>query len=185
LASGTAQRLGALVAIVVCVQVIDPAQLRAAVDPTYAEYPDHAGAARFVQSLHPGPHDIVVAEDALMQTYYLGHVDYWLQDKAMAAPYLHEVDGRWADIYTDTPLIGSGRQLEQLVARRDRGAIYVIGSGEIQPHADLMEGNGIERVLDSPAFRLIYVGRDHLTDVWKVDAPQHTLTAATSAARGG
>ena len=185
LASGTAQRLGALVAIVVCVLVIDPAQLRAAVDPTYAEYPDHAGAARFVQSLHPGPHDIVVAEDALMQTYYLGHVDYWLQDKAMAAPYLHEVDGRWADIYTDTPLIGSGRQLEQLVARRDRGAIYVIGSGEIQPHADLMEGNGIERVLDSPAFRLIYVGRDHLTDVWKVDAPQHTLTAATSAARGG
>ena len=184
MASGTARGLNALLAIVVCVLVIDPAQLRAAVDPTYAEYPDHAGAARFVQSLHPGPHDIVVAEDALMQTYYLGHVDYWLQDEAMAAPYLHRVDGRWADIYTDTPLIGSAQQLERLVARRDRGAIYVIGSGEIQPHADLMEGKGIERVLDSSAFRLIYVGRDHLTDVWKVDAPQHTLTAATSAARG-
>jgi hypothetical protein len=175
---------GVAIAVVVCALVIDPARLRAAADPTYAQYPDHEGAAQFVESLHPAPHDIVVAEDALMQTYYLGHVDYWLQDEAMAAPYLHQVDGRWADIYTDTPLIGSGRQLERLVARRDRGAIYVIGSGEIQPHADLMEGKGIERMLDSSAFHLIYVGRDHLTDVWKVDAPQHTLTAATSAARG-
>jgi Dolichyl-phosphate-mannose-protein mannosyltransferase len=173
-------RFGA-VAIVVCTLVIDPARLRAAADPTYAQYPDHEGAARFLQSLHPGPHDIVVAEDALMQTYYLGHVDYWLQDKAMAAPYLHQVDGRWTDIYTDTPLIGSGRQLERLVARRNRGAIYIVGSGEIQPQAALMEGKGIERMLDSPAFHVIYVGRDRLTDVWKVDAP-HTLTAAASAA---
>jgi Dolichyl-phosphate-mannose-protein mannosyltransferase len=176
---------GVAAAVVVCALVIDPARLRAAADPTYGQYPDHEGAAQFVESLHPAPHDIVVAEDALMQTYYLGHVDYWLQDEAMAAPYLHQVDGRWADIYTDTPLIGSGRQLERLVARRDRGAIYVIGSGEIQPHADLMEGQGIERMLDSSAFHLIYVGRDHLTDVWKVDAPQHSLTAASNAGRGG
>ena len=175
---------GVAVVAVVCALVIDPARLRAAADPTYAQYPDHEGAAQFVQSLHPGPHDIVVAEDALMQTYYLGHVDYWLQDEAMAAPYLHQVDGRWADIYTDTPLIGSGRQLRRLLARRDRGAIYIIGSGEIQPNADLMEGQGIETLLDSSAFHLIYVGRDHLTNVWKVDAPQHTLTAATGAARG-
>jgi hypothetical protein len=176
---------GVAVAVAVCALVIDPARLRAAADPTYGQYPDHEGAAQFVESLHPAPHDIVVAEDALMQTYYLGHVDYWLQDEAMAAPYLHQVDGRWADIYTDTPLIGSGRQLERLVARRDRGAIYVIGSGEIQPHADLMEGEGIERMLDSSAFHLIYVGRDHLTDVWKVDAPQHSLTAASNAGRSG
>jgi hypothetical protein len=180
---------GVAAAVVVCALIVDPARLRAAADPTYGQYPgqypDHEGAAQFVQSLHPGPHDIVVAEDALMQTYYLGHVDYWLQDAAMAAPYLHQVDGRWADIYTDTPLIGSGRQLERLVARRGRGAIYIIGSGEIQPHAELMEGKGIEGMLDSPAFHLIYVGRDHLTDVWKVDAPQHALAAARAAAGGG
>ena len=171
-------------AVLVCALVVDPARLPAAVNPSYAAYPDHAGAAQFVRSLHPGPHDILIAEDALMQTYYLGHVDYWLQDKGMAAPYLHELDGRWTDIYTDTPLIGSGRQLERLVAQRDRGAIYVIGSGASQQDADLMQGKGIERVLGSPSFHLIYVGRDHLTDVWKVDAPGHPLTAASSAARG-
>jgi hypothetical protein len=173
----------AAAAVVLCALVVDPTRLGAAVDPTYARYPDHEGAAQFVQSLHPGPHDILVAEDALMQTYYLGHVNYWLQDEAMAAPYLHKTDGRWTDIYTDTPLIGSGRQLERLVARRNRGAIYVIGSGESQQDAELMRGRGIARVLDSSAFHLIYVGRDHLTEVWKVDAPEHPLTAASNAAR--
>ena len=118
-----------------------------------------------------------------MQTYYLGHVDYWLEDKEQAAPFLHRVDGKWADIYTDTPLIGSGSQLERLVSRRDRGAIYVIGSGENGAvRKTLMRGLGIEQVLESPAFHLIYVGRDHRTDVWKVDAPPHPLTAASSAA---
>jgi hypothetical protein len=174
---------GVAAAVVLCALVVDPARLGAAVDPTYAQYPDHEGAARFVRSLHPGPHDILVAEDALMQTYYLGHVNYWLQDEAMAAPYLHKTGGQWTDIYTDTPLIGSGRQLERLVARRDRGAIYVIGSGESQQDAELMQGRGIARVLDSSAFHLIYVGRDHLTEVWKVEAPQHSLTAASNAAR--
>jgi hypothetical protein len=164
--------------------VVDPARLQAAVDPTYAEYPDHQGAARFIESLHPAPNDILVAEDPLMQTYYLGHVDYWLQDKEMAAPFLHQVDGRWADIYTDTPLIGSGSALQRLVARRDRGAIYVIGSGENGAvRKTLMRGLGIQQVLDSAAFHLIYVGRDHLTDVWKVEPPAHPLTAASNAAR--
>ncbi len=48
----------------------------------------------------------------------------------------------------------------------------------------LMRGLGIAQVLDSPAFHLIYVGRDHLTDVWKVDAPVHPMTAASNAASG-
>ena len=88
-------------------------------------------------------------------------------------------------MYTDAPLIGSGAQLEQLVSRRDRGAIYVIGSGEnASDRKIIMRGLGIEQALESPAFHLVYVGRDHLTDVWRVDAPRHTLTAASDADRG-
>ena len=179
-----APALGVAAAAVVALLVIDPARLHAAVDPTYGLYPDHKGAAEFVESLHPGPADILVVEDPLMQTYYLGHVDYWLENKEMAAPFLHEVDGRWADIYTDTPLIGSGRQLERLVARHDRGAIYVIGSGEnASGRKTLMRGLGIEQVLDSQEFHLIYVGRDRLTDVWKVDA-RRPLEAEARTAHG-
>lgn len=175
---------GAAAAAILCILVINPVRLRAAVVPTYAHYPDHKGAAEFVASRHPAPDDVIIAEDDLMQTYYLGHVDYWLQDRETAAPFLVRHDGRWVDVYTDTPLIGSGEQLEQLVASRDRGAIYVIGSGEnADGRSMLMRGLGIEQVLDSPAFHLIYVGRDRLTDVWEVDAPGHALTAAARAAR--
>jgi hypothetical protein len=176
----------ALAAALVCILVIDPARLPAAVNPTYAEYPDHKGAAEFVKSQHPGPHDIIVAEDALMQTYYLGHIDYWLEDRQVAAPFLRKVDGRWVDEYTGVPLIGSGRQLERLVKRRNRGAIYVIGSGENWPgRKTLMRGLGIEQVLRSPAFHLVYVGRDHLTDVWKVAPPRTRHAAPAAAAHGG
>ena len=178
-------RFGAAAAAVVCLLVIDPARLEAAVDPTYAQYPDHKGAAEFIESQRLTPNDIIVAEDALMQTYYLGHVNYWLQDREQAAPFLQELNGRWVDVYTDAPLIGSGAQLEQLVSRRDRGAIYVIGSGEnASDRKIILRGLGIEQALESPAFHLVYVGRDHLTDVWRVDAPRHTLTAASDAGRG-
>ncbi len=181
----TSVRGGVAAAAILGLLVIDPLRLHAAVDPTYAYYPDHKGAAQFVASLHPGPDDIIVAEDPLMQTYYLGHVDYWLQNREMAAPFLLELRGRWVDEYTDTPLIGSGEQLERLVGLPHRGAIYVIGSGENeQDGRKLMRGDGIAQVLDSPAFHLIYVGRDHLTDVWKVDAPGHPLEAAARAAHG-
>lgn len=170
--------LASAAAAVVFALVIDPAHLEAAVDPSYAHYPDSVGAAAFVKSLHPGPKDIIVAEDAVMQTYYLGHVDYWLEDKELAAPFLHKLDGRWVDIYTDTPLIGSGKQLERLVASRNRGAIYVIGSGEDQQDGrKAMRGLGIAKVLRSPAFHIVYVGRDGRTDVWKVNAPSDALTA--------
>jgi hypothetical protein len=108
-----------------------------------------------------------------------------LQDREEAAPFLHKLDGKWVDEYTDAPLIGSGAQLERLADRRDRGAIYVIGSGEnAADRKTLMRGLGIEQALESPAFHLVYVGRDHLTDVWRVDAPRHPLTAASSAADG-
>lgn len=173
---------GMVAAAVVCALVIDPARLGAAVDPTYAHYPDHKGAAEFVESLHPKPADVIVAEDTVMQTYYLGHVDYWLMNEEVAAPFMHEVDGRWVDEYTNTPLLGTGRQLGRLVASRDRGAIYVIGSGENeQDGRKLMRGLGIAQELQSPAFHLIYVGRDGLTDVWKVDAPKHPLMAGREA----
>jgi hypothetical protein len=180
-----AARYGAAAAAVLCLLVIDPSRLPAAVNPSYAHYPDHEGAAAFVKSQHPGPHDIIVAEDALMQTYYLGHVDYWLEDRDMAAPFLRKVDGRWVDEYTGAPLIGSGAQLKRLVARPHRGAIYVIGSGEEQQDGrKLMRGLGIAQVLDSSAFHLVYVGRDHLTEVWKVDPPRQESTLA-SVAHGG
>jgi hypothetical protein len=162
----------AALAVLACLVVVNPVKVALAVDSGYASHPDHKGAAEFVASLHPGPQDIIVAEDVLQQTYYLGHVDYWLVNKKVAAPFMHLVKGRWLDFYTDTPLIGSGLELERLVEEPGRGAIYVIGSGENQEDGrSLMRAFGISEALQSPPFRSIYVGRDGFTRVWKVDAP--------------
>jgi hypothetical protein len=160
------------VATVAFLVVVNPVQVAKSIDSGYADHPDHKGAAEFVTNLHPGPHDIIIAEDVLQQTYYLGHVNYWLYNKKMAAPFMHKVKGRWLDFYTDTPLIGSGSELEELVERSDRGAIYVIGSGEDVGHGrELMTAQGISEALNSPPFKSVYLGRDGLTRVWKVDAP--------------
>ena len=68
--------------------------------------------------------------------------------------------------------------LEALVARPDRGAIYVIGSGENQEDGRrLMRGFGISEALRLPDFRPIYRGRDGLTQVWKADAPRSAARA--------
>ena len=159
-----------------CLLVVNPIHVAAAVDSGYAHHPDHKGAAEFVAGLHPGPQDIIVAEDVLQQTYYLGHVDYWLVNKQVAAPFMHSVNGRWLDFYTDTPLIGSGVELERLVENQNRGAIYVIGSGENQEDGrSLMRAFGISEALQSPPFRLVFRGRDGFTLVWKVDAPSPTV----------
>lgn len=159
-------------AALACLLVVNPVQVAEAMDSGYATHPDHKGAAEFVAAAHPGPRDIIVAEDVLQQTYYLGHVDYWLVNKQVAAPFMHLVNGRWLDFYTDTPLIGTGVELERLVEKRDRGAIYVIGSGENQEDGrSLMRAFGISEALRSPPFRLVFQGRDGFTRVWKVDAP--------------
>jgi len=170
----------AVAAVLACLLVVNPVHVARAMESGYARHPDHKGAAEFVASLHPGPRDILVAEDVLQQTYYLGHVDYWLVNKDVAAPFMHRVRGQWVDFYTDTPLIGTGVELEQLVERSDRGAIYVIGSGENQEDGrSLMRAFGISEALHSPPFHLVYRGRDGLTKVWKADAPSGTF------ARGG
>ena len=53
---------------------------------------------------------------------------------------------------------------------------YVIGSGENQEDGrSLMRAFGIARALHSPPFRSVYVGRDGVTHVWKVDAPSPSI----------
>jgi hypothetical protein len=164
------------VAVLAVILIVNPIQVAKAVDSGYSNHPDHKGAAEFVTRVHPGPHDIIIAEDVLQQTYYLGHVDYWLQNKQVAMAFMHQVHGRWLDFYTGTPLIGSGSELEQVVERPDRGAIYVIGSGENYENGrSLMRALGIAQALDSPPFRSVYLGRDGVTHVWKVDAPQPSV----------
>ena len=159
-------------AAVVCVLVVNPIAFARTVHSGYATNPDHQGAAAFIQSINPGPNDIVIAEDVLEQTYYLGHVDYWLQSRAVASSYILNVNGVWRDFYTNTPLIGSPEDLRQIISKPGRGAIYIIGSGENQEDGRrFVRGEGLAKMLESRLFKVIYRGRDNLTTVLKMPAP--------------
>jgi hypothetical protein len=142
------------------------------VNSGYTNHPDHQGAAAYIRSIHPAPRDILIAEDVLEQTYYLGHVDYWLESRDVAGGYVRMRNGRLEDFYTNVPLIGTAEELEALIARRDRGAIYVIGSGENQADGRrFMRGPGLSALLESPRFKEVWRGRDKLTTVLKVPPP--------------
>ncbi|MGH8227192.1 MAG: hypothetical protein ACREU3_04685, partial [Steroidobacteraceae bacterium] len=161
-----------LAAAIVCLLVANPGSLARTVYGGYSDHPDHQGAARFMRSQHLGPRDIVVAEDAIEQTYYLGHVDYWLEGRTMASQFVHEVHGRLADIYTGAPLIGTGAALARLIHDPGRGTLYIIGSGEQQQDGRrAARGPGIEHILEALSRRVVFVGRDGLTKVWRIPSP--------------
>jgi hypothetical protein len=177
--TGISMRWAAVFACLLCILFVNPLGVARVVNAGYTIHPDHKGAAEFMKSLQVAPNDIVLAEDVLEQTYYLGHVDYWLISPAVAEDYVEDWHGKMLDIYTHTPVIDSGAELDNLIAKRGRGAIYVIGSGENQDdERRYMRGMEIYNMLHSDTFKRIYLGRDGLTEILKVDAPPATQLAA-------
>ena len=158
---------------------VNPVSLAHAVNAGYTIHPDHKGAAEYIRSIGTRPGDLIVAEDSLQQTYYLGHIDFWLRGMQDAAQFSYLKDGTLHDIYTDAPLIGDGESLLALVARRNRGTIYIIGSGEVRgEELPIFRSDGIFEALRRPIFVPIFLGRDGLTQIWKVSAPDADPAAA-------
>ncbi|MET0659650.1 MAG: glycosyltransferase family 39 protein [Steroidobacteraceae bacterium] len=141
------------------------------VNAGYSIHPDHKGAADYVRSVRQ-PHDVILAEDVLQQTYYLGRVNYWLIGERTAKKFTRVIDGRRLDIYTHTPVLTEAPQLEALIASRERGAIYIVGSGEQQQDGRrLARGPTLAPFLERARWDVVYRGRDGLTNVWRIPEP--------------
>ena len=138
----------------------------------YSLHPDHVGAAQFVLSQHPGPRDIIVAEDAIVQKYYLPRIDYWLMARESIIDFVRNYDGVFRDIYTGSRIIGNDADLQAVLDQPDRGAIYIIGSGENQEDGRrYMRGAQLHARLSSSEFPVVFTGRDGLTKVWRIPPP--------------
>jgi hypothetical protein len=177
----------ALFAVLIGVAIVNPFAVGNAIKAGRS-FPDHRGAAQYMRSVKLGPRDVVVAEEVLMQTYYLGHVDYWLYNAHLAAMYVERFNGKFVDVYTHTPIIGTGAEFRALINQPDRGAIYVIGSGEDRQDGLSMPGPEIFALLKSPIFKVVYTGADGRTQVLKSDAPAAVavpVAPAGSAPSGG
>jgi hypothetical protein len=165
LANGSQIAAAAITATV----VVNPLALANVINSGYESHPDHKGAAEFIRSQNLVPEDVILAEDVLQQTYYLGkgQVDYWLMSRNHARRYVELVNGQIRDFYTGAGVISDARMLEELLKRERGHRIFVIGSGENQ--SDRRQGmrGDMDAVLRSSQFEVIYEGRDGLTQVWR------------------
>jgi hypothetical protein len=164
--------LPAAFAAVVALAVVDPVAAARVVNAGYTIHPDHKGAAEYLKSQNVSPDDVVIAEDVLEQTYYLGSVDYWLMSRTFARRYVELVDGRIRDFYTGTPVISDARMLDELLSREvGRHRVFIVGSGE--NHADGRRGmrGDMFEMLESDRLEVVYEGRDGYTKVWRAVVP--------------
>jgi hypothetical protein len=157
----------AVAASAVTLLVVNPAAVAEAVNSGYESHPDHKGAAEFMKSQHIVDSDVIIAEDVLQQTYYLGHVDYWLMSRQHARRYVELVNGRIRDFYTGSGVISSAKMLEDLLRKQRGNRIFVIGSGENQSDKRKGMRGDMDPVLHSKQFEVVYQGRDGLTQVWR------------------
>lgn len=158
-----------LLIALISVGIINPVALARVTNPGYDMYPDHKGAAAFIQSLNLSDDAILVAEDVLQQTYYLGVVDYWLRPIDDAAGYSIVRSGQLLDQYTGTIVLSSGSELAKLLAANEGREVFIIGSGEnFVDGKRRFRGRGIAEVLRSETLEVVYEGRDKKTKVWKL-----------------
>lgn len=160
----------AAAAVVTTALVVNPVQVVASVNSGYESHPDHKGAAEFIKAQNIVDADVIIAEDVLQQTYYLGSVDYWLMSRHHARRYVELKNGRIQDFYTGAGVISSAAMLEELL-RKERGhRVFVIGSGENQSDKRKGMRGDMDAVLHSKQFEVVYEGRDGLTQVWRATA---------------
>ncbi|HET9446674.1 MAG TPA: glycosyltransferase family 39 protein [Steroidobacteraceae bacterium] len=170
-------------AAVVAVVIIaaNPATTIAWMTSDGSRYPDHRGAANFIRTQNITPDDIVLAEDVLQQTYYLGRVDYWLIGRKHSWRYQQRLsNGRIQDFYTGTAVIDTGEQFQALLDRNPHRRIFVIGSGENSRDGRReMRGEEINALLKSDRFEPLFVGSDNFTRVWLAKQPVKQPPAGT------
>jgi hypothetical protein len=96
-------------------------------------------------------------------------VGYRLQNVILAKNHSVLRNGVLYGQYTGTPVIGTGRQFEEVLNRRSGGNVYIISSAQVTEGTQRRNReNGIAEVLDSDRLEVIYVGRDRKTNVWKL-----------------
>lgn len=158
-------RATALLAPISALAVINPVATASTVNAGYRTHPDHKGAAEFLRAYGLKDEDIVLAEDVLQQTYYLGGVDYWLIGPQVARRFVMRSDEGVVDFYTGTPVIVTPAMLDELLASNRDKRIFVIGTGEGWVKGVRTVREDLHPVIESSRFETLYVGRDGLTRV--------------------
>ena len=165
--------------VVLCISLVRPSTLLKVVGKGCATIinscevlPDHRGQASFIQGLGVSEQKIVVAEDVLQQTYYLGAVDYWLLKAEHANQFVRNNKGTLLDIYTGTPTLTNADSLRDLLQSTPRPAIYVVMNPEAQAKDGLSHhlDSDMNEVLSMQNRELVYSGKQGREKIWRYPA---------------
>ncbi len=163
--TGSAALFQKLAAVVAALAIINPMAFAGTVNAGYRIHPDHKGAAEFMRSQGITDADVVLAEDVLQQTYYLGRVDYWLIGPSVARRFVMKSDEGVVDFYTGTPVIVTPAMLNGLLEENRDKRIFIIGTGEGWLDGRRGVRGELHEALESDRFETVFVGRDGLTRV--------------------
>jgi hypothetical protein len=164
-----------VVPLILLIVIINPFELKKAVYAEYKMYPDHKGAATYMKSLQLKSEDIIIAEDVLQQTFYLGKVDYWLRAFNDARKFVQNHNGNLIDIYTGTPLIGTGEELEDIFKSKICRTVYIIGAGQKGERNVRFLGDGILETINKYETDVIFKGRDGQTTIRQYRNPNCSI----------
>ena len=156
------------VVVLASIVLVNPLALARVVNPGYDNHPDHKGAAEYIMAVDPELRSVIIAEDVIIQEYYLGRVDYWLREYRDVITFARIRDGHMFNVYTGSGILSTGDELEAVmdsVADRD---ILIIGSGDNFANGYAhFRGHGIAEVLESERLEVVYRARDGKTLVWR------------------
>jgi len=173
---------GAFVAAVLALLMVNPSQVHAVITAKGAIFPDHKGAADFIRQQNITNSDVVMAEDVLQQTFYLGRVDYWLIGPQVARRFVKEHGDGVVDFYTATPVIVTPQMLDDVLAQNRSNRVFIIGSGEDWRKGRREPRESLHEVLQSDRFETVFTGRDGRTRVL-LAAPGASSADAAAAAQ--
>jgi 4-amino-4-deoxy-L-arabinose transferase-like glycosyltransferase len=152
---------------VTAICVINPVAAWDTARNDYGRHPDHKGAALFLRSVILRPGDVIIAEDSIVQSYYLGKVDYRLQSMVGARTHATYDGTNVYDQYTGAIVLGSGEDLSRVLQANAQRRVYVVSSAQVSESLSRRNrGDGIAEVLQSGKLKVLYVGRDGATTVW-------------------
>lgn len=163
-----------ILGVILCVSFIRPSDLFRTVNKGCATIanlclpiPDHRAQSKFMKNLKLDGDEIVIAEDVLQQTYYLGGVDYWLLGQDLSAQFVRVKDGKYVDIYTSTPTILNGMAANELFGSKTRPDIYLIGNPENSygNRADHLT-NGLFAAVNQWPHHLVYSSENDSAKIW-------------------
>jgi Dolichyl-phosphate-mannose-protein mannosyltransferase len=162
---------------IVTIATVNPSAVIAAIDSKHTIFADHKGAAQFIRAQNISDDDILIAEDVLQQTYYLGKVDFWLVGPQVARRFVRQSDAGAVDFYTGTPVIVTTAMLDDVLKRNSGKRVFVIGSGEDWRNGRRLVREQMHEALESERFQSVYKGRDRRTRVLRA-VPQAAAVAA-------